>query len=155
MQHQEWIRYFAAVLNEVGICNSPIASRKSNLKVNVQFHFLKIAFLYIEYWKDSEVHFSWNILKNKSLSLVDLRAFCLYKVPLYMYQLPGPPAQEDTTVHWRGNLGIYRRYRSRALRMEESHFMVKFQHHLFQVTPLWWKKGYNQLPLQRHQILCK
>lgn len=81
-----------AAVNEVGIFNSPIASHKSNLKVSVQFHFLKISFLYIEFWKDSEVNFSRNIHKNKSLSLVKLRAFCPYTAPLYLYQLPNTPA---------------------------------------------------------------
>lgn len=66
-----------AVLNEAGIFNCAVASYKPNLNVNAQFYFLESAFLYIEFWKDSEVHVSWNILKNKPLSLVNLRAFCL------------------------------------------------------------------------------
>lgn len=78
-----------AVLNEVGIFNCAGAGCKSKLKVSVQFQFLEIAFLYMEFWKDSEVHFSWNILKNKPLSLGNLRVFCLSEAPLSMYQLPG------------------------------------------------------------------
>ena len=53
------------VLNEGGIFNCAIASYKFNLNVNAQFSFLEIALLYTEFWKDSEVHFSCNILFKK------------------------------------------------------------------------------------------
>lgn len=50
------------VLNEGSIFNCAVASYQFNLDVNAQFSFLDIALLYTEFWKDSEVHFSCNIL---------------------------------------------------------------------------------------------
>lgn len=47
---------------EGSIFNCAVASYKFNLNVNAQFSFLDIALLYTEFWKDSEVHFSCNIL---------------------------------------------------------------------------------------------